>query len=57
MNTALCSSPPVTCYKQDTAFMPVFHQFSLLITSDCSGILTEKGSLYVPLLPMADLFQ
>jgi len=37
--------------------MPVFYYFSLLITSDCSGILTEKGSPYVPLLPTADLFQ
>jgi len=37
--------------------MLVFHQFSLLITSDCSGILTEKGSRYVSLLPTADLFQ
>jgi len=33
--------------------MPVFHQCSILITSDCSRISTEN----VPLQTTADLFQ
>jgi len=56
-STLLQSTCNMLQTRYSILFMPVFHQISLLITSDCSGILTEKGSCYVPLLPTSDLFQ